>query len=70
MALTSETRAANENVAVEDDLRRQILQMEMQAAAWIFTATALYGSVDTGDQAMVLAMRDDLIARLAAATAI
>ena len=70
MALMAETDLANGNVVSRNGLNRQILQIESQVIAWMNDATALHGTVDAADQAVVLAMRDLLIAKLTAAVAI
>ena len=70
MTLLADTRAAINNVATQDDLTRKIGTIESQVVAWMATATTLHGNVDTADRAEILAMRDDLVARLTAAVAI
>ena len=70
MALLSETRTANDNVSSYDDLTRRIGTIESTVIAWMGQATALHSAVDTVDQASILALRTDLIARLNTATTI
>jgi len=70
MALLNDTRTANNNVASQDDLQRRIGTIESQVLAWMAQAITLHSDVDAGDKAEILAMRDDLVARLTAATAI
>lgn len=70
MTLLADTRTANDNVAKQDELTRGIGNIESQVVAWMAGATTLHGAVDASDKAEILAMRDDLVARLIAATAI
>jgi len=70
MALLADTRKANNNVARQDDLNRRIGTIESQVLAWMAEATQLHTDVDAGDKAEVLAMRDDLIAKLTASVVI
>jgi len=64
MTLLADTRKANNNVSIQDDLTRKIGTIESQVTAWIATATTLHGDVDTADKAEILAMKADLVARL------
>ena len=70
MTLLADTRTANDNVATQDDLTRKIGTIESEVVAWMATATTLHGAVDAADKAEILAMRDDLVARLTTAVAI
>ena len=64
MTLLADTRKANDNVALEDDLVRKIGAIESQTIAWMAQATTLHDSVDDADKASILAHRAELIARL------
>lgn len=64
MTLLADTRKANDNVALEDDLVRKIGAIESQTVAWMAQATTLHNSVDDSDKASILAHKADLVARL------
>lgn len=64
MTALADTRKANNNVAIQDDLTRKIGIIESQVIAWIATAATLHSDVDSGDKAEILAMKADLISRL------
>ena len=70
MALLADSRIARDNLAVNDDLIQRMNSIESQTIAWMATATALHGTVDVADQSVVLALRDQLIAKLTAAVAV
>jgi len=64
------TRKEIDNLSSFDDLTRKVANLESQTIAWMAQATALHAAVDTEDKQLVLDLLDDLIAKLAAATAI
>ena len=66
MTALADTRKANDNVTLEDDLIRKIGTIESQVAAWMAQATTLHGNVDAGDKPSILAHKADLVARLTA----
>lgn len=70
MTLLADTRTANNNVALQDELTRKIGNIESQVVAWMAEATTLHGAVDAADKAEILAMRADLVDKLTAATVI
>jgi len=49
------------------DLQNRIGQIESQVIAWMTAATALHTDSHVDDKAAIIAMRDDLKARLQAA---
>lgn len=66
----AEGQTIRDNLASYDDLQRKMLSIESQTIAWMAEATTLHGSVLPEDQVTIIALRDDLIARLTAAVAI
>jgi hypothetical protein len=66
----AEAQKARDNLARKEDLERRIAQIESQTIAWMAEAVVLHGDVVVADRPAVLAMRDDLVARLTAAVAI
>jgi hypothetical protein len=65
-----QAQTARDNLASYDDLQRKMLSLESQTIAWMAEATSLHGAVLVEDQATILALRNDLVARLTAAVAI
>ncbi|MCP4144457.1 MAG: hypothetical protein GY752_04140 [bacterium] len=70
MSLLADDRLARDNLATYDDLVSRMNSIESQTLAWMATATTLHGTVDTADRSVIIALRDDLVAKLTAATAI
>lgn len=66
----AEARKARDNLSRKDDLERRMAQIESQTIAWMAEATQLYGDVVAADKPTVMALRDDLIARLTAAVSL
>ena len=67
--LLAETALARDNLSTKENLERKIGRLESEVVAWIAEATTLYDNVDPADQATIVALRDDLKSRLAAAIA-
>ncbi len=65
--LLAETALARDNLATKENLERKMGRLESEVVAWIAEATTLYGNVEAEDQATIVALRDDLKARLTAA---
>ena len=70
MALMSETELANSNLTSKTELIARMSSIEAQTIAWMAKATALYGTVDAGDQPVVIALRNELKSKLTAAVAV
>ncbi len=68
--LLAETALARDNLSNKENLERKIGRLESEVIAWIAEATTLHANVDPADQATIVALRDDLKSRLAAAVVI
>ena len=66
----AEFKQMQSNSSVRDELNRKMLSLESQTIAWMAEAVALHGTSHTDDKVGVIALRDDLIARLTSAVAL
>lgn len=66
----AEFKQMQSNSSLRDELTRKMLSLESQTIAWIAEAVALHGTSHNADKADVIALKDDLIARLTAAVAL
>jgi len=67
--LLAETALARDNLSTKENLERKMGRLESEVVAWIAEATTLYGNVEPEDQATIIALRDELKTKLAAAIA-